>query len=311
MPATKIAPSVLASDLGNLNCECQRMMDSGADWLHMDIMDGHFVPNIVMGAPVIASVSKAVPNIFMDCHMMVSDPGKWVKDISEAGGASYTFHLEATDDPMDVVRQIKATKMRAAVAINPGTPASEISDELGNAVDMILVMTVWPGAGGQKFMKECMPKVAELRARFPDLDVEVDGGVGPKTIDRCADAGANIIVAGTAIFNHSSPKDVIKFLRTRCDEAQERIKRERERIARGEPVDHEIKHYEDGRKSGWQSGAITPLSYPRVYMSASKREKLRRESQGALERGERPTLSSLQGMSGLSITPAASAVEGN
>ncbi len=211
MPATKIAPSVLASDLGNLNCECQRMMDSGADWLHMDIMDGHFVPNIVMGAPVIASVYKAVPNVFMDCHMMVSDPGRWVKDIAEAGGASYTFHLEATDDPMDVVRQIKATKMRAAVAINPGTPASEISDELGNAVDMILVMSVWPGAGGQKFMKECMPKVAELRARFPELDVEVDGGVGPKTIDRCADAGANIIVAGTAIFNHPSPKDVIAF----------------------------------------------------------------------------------------------------
>ncbi len=132
----------------------------------------------------------------------------------------------------------------------------------------------------------------------------MDGGVGPKTIDRCADAGANIIVAGTAIFNHPSPKDVIAFLRSRCDEAQERIKRERERIARGEPVEHEVKHYEDGRKSGWHSGAITPLSYPRVYMSASKREKLRRESQGALERGERPSLGALQGMSGLSITRA-------
>jgi Ribulose-phosphate 3 epimerase family len=134
-----------------------------------------------------------------------------VKDIAAAGGKSYTFHLEATgtsfpsfvstaalvthpthelsDDPMDVVRQIKATGMRAAVAINPGTPSSEISNELGNAVDMILVMTVWPGAGGQKFIAECMPKVAELRARFPELDVEVDGGVGPKTIDKCADAG--------------------------------------------------------------------------------------------------------------------------
>jgi ribulose-phosphate 3-epimerase len=169
---------------------------------------------------------------------------------------------------------------------------------------MILVMTVWPGAGGQKFMKECMPKVAELRARFPDLDIEVDGGVGPKTIDRCADAGANIIVAGTAIFNHPSPKDVIAFLRSRCDEAQERIKKERERIQRGEQVEHEVKHYEDGRKSGWASGAITPLSYPRVYMSASKREKLRRESQGAAERGERPNMSALQGMSNLAITPA-------
>ena len=303
----------------------RRKTDALQTFIPTDIMDGHFVPNIVMGAPVIASVHKALPDIFMDCHMMVADPGKvspallllllllllarpdleqtgltlcvsqWVKDISEAGGASYTFHLEATDDPMDVVRQIKATKMRAAVAINPGTPASEISDELGNAVDMILVMTVWPGAGGQKFMKECMPKVAELRARFPEQNVEVDGGVGPKTIDRCADAGANVIVAGTAVFNHPNPKDVIHFLRTRCEEAQERIKKERERIARGEPLESSNT---DGRRSAFASGAVTPLSHPRVYMSSAKLQKLRRESQGALERGDRPSLASL------SLTPA-------
>ncbi|WFD02849.1 ribulose-phosphate 3-epimerase [Malassezia obtusa] len=212
-------------------------------------MDGHFVPNIVMGAPVLKSVHKNVPDIFMDCHMMVSEPAKWIKDIAEAG-----------DNPLDVVRQIKATKMRASIAINPGTPASEISDELGNAVDMILVMTVWPGAGGQKFMKECMPKVAELRARFPELDVEVDGGVGPKTIDRCADAGANVIVAGTAVFNHSDPKAVIAFLRKQCERAQERIREERERIANGES----ISDMEKGR--GYTSGSVTPWSHPRVYM---------------------------------------------
>ncbi|KDN53000.1 hypothetical protein K437DRAFT_266195 [Tilletiaria anomala UBC 951] len=234
MPSSKIAPSVLAADMGNLNHECQRMMDMGADWLHMDVMDGHFVPNIVLGAPILSSISKAVPNIFMDCHMMVSDPAKWVKDIAAAGGKSYTFHLEATDDPMDVVRQIKATGMRAAVAINPGTPSSEISNELGNALDMILVMTVWPGAGGQKFIAECMPKVTELRARFPDLDIEVDGGVGPKTIDTCADAGANVIVAGTAVFHAESPQNVIHYLRTKVDEAQARIKLERESATSGQ-----------------------------------------------------------------------------
>ncbi|MCO5609965.1 hypothetical protein L7F22_064200 [Adiantum nelumboides] len=134
------------------------------------------------------------------------------------------------DDPLDIVRKVKAANMRAAVAINRARPTSEISNELGESVDMILVMTVWPGYGGQIFMKECMPKVAELRARFPNLDIEVDGGVGPKTIDRCADAGANVLVAGTAIFAAEDPKEVISFLRQRCEEAQERIKAEREQI---------------------------------------------------------------------------------
>ena len=169
------------------------------------------------------------------------------------------------------MRQIKAAKMRAAVAINPGTPSSEIADELAQAVDMILVMTVWPGAGGQKFMKECMPKVAELRARYPELDVEVDGGVGPKTIDRCADAGANVIVAGTAVFNHQDPKAVIQFLRTHCERAQERIRAERERIARGEDI--EDMSWKGGR-SAHASGSVTPWSHPRVYMP-------RRASQGS------------------------------
>lgn len=112
--------------------------------------------------------------------------------------------------------------MRASIAINPGTPATEISDEVAHAADMILVMTVWPGAGGQKFIAECMPKVAELRARFPDLDVEVDGGVAPKTIHACADAGANVIVAGTAVFRDPRPDAVIQYLREQCEQAQAR-----------------------------------------------------------------------------------------
>lgn len=287
MPAVKIAPSVLASDLGNLNYECQRMMDCGADWLHMgactttnaDIMDGHFVPNIVMGAPVIQSVAKAVPHIFMDCHMMVSEPLKvcsYVLTAVDQGhrcGGWQILHLPPgsdryvprtyADDPLEVVRQIKAAGMRASVAINPGTPATEISDELAHAVDMILVMTVWPGAGGQKFIAECMPKVAELRARFADLDVEVDGGVGPKTIAACADAGANVIVAGTAVFNDPQPSSVIEYLRTQCEQAQARIREERERILRGDHIDGAgIAH-----QRTYLSGDAASWCHPRAYLA--------------------------------------------
>lgn len=155
--------------------------------------------------------------------------------------------------------------MRASVAINPGTPATEISDELGNAVDMILVMTVWPGAGGQKFMAECMPKVAELRARFPDVDIEVDGGVGPKTIAACANAGANVIVAGTAVFRDPQPSSVIQCLRTECEQAQERIREERERILRGENVSGAS----IAQQHTYLSGDAEAWAHPRAYLAST------------------------------------------
>lgn len=175
-------------------------------------------------------------------------------------------HEKNIDDPVEVIRQIKASGMRASIAINPGTPATEISDEIAHAVDMILVMTVWPGAGGQKFIAECVPKVAELRARYPELDVEVDGGVGPKTICACANAGANVIVAGTAVFRDSKPDAVIQYLREQCEQAQERIRTEREQILRGETIAGAgIAHsrtYLSGDKDAW--------NYPRAYMSTPK-----------------------------------------
>jgi len=161
----------------------------------------------------------------MDCHMMVSEPEKWVNDIADAGGALYCFHLEATNNPVPLIHAIHNRNMKAGVAISPDTPSTAISDDIAEAADMLLVMTVYPGRGGQKFLERCIPKVAELRARFPDKDIEVDGGVGPKTIDACAEAGSNIIVAGTAIFGAEDPEKVIATLRSTVDAVQARQKR--------------------------------------------------------------------------------------
>ncbi|KAG6818023.1 hypothetical protein H0H87_009178 [Tephrocybe sp. NHM501043] len=222
MPRVIISPSVLASDFGNLTAECKRMIKGGAEWLHMDVMDGHFVPNITMGAPILSCVSKGVPGIFMDCHMMVAEPEKWVNDIADAGGALYCFHIEATSDAVSLINAIHSRNMKAGVAISPDTPSTAITDAIGEAADMLLVMTVYPGRGGQKFLERCVHKVSELRARFPQKDIEVDGGVGPKTIDVCAAAGSNVIVAGTALFNAENPEEVIATLKATVGAAQAR-----------------------------------------------------------------------------------------
>lgn len=194
---------MLASDLAAMGSEAKAVLAAGADYLHLDVMDGHFVPNITWGPPVIASLRKSVGDEpFFDCHMMVSEPLKWVAPIREAGGSQcqYTFHLESCADQVDAVcLAIREVGMKVGIAIKPGTPVSAVAPFV-SLVDMVLVMTVEPGFGGQSFMPNMMPKVLELRTAYPTLEIEVDGGLGPNTIDFAAKAGANMIVAGSAVF---------------------------------------------------------------------------------------------------------------
>lgn len=202
----KIQPSMLACDLANMAAEAKSVLAAGADELHIDVMDGHFVPNMSFAHPVVASLRKNVPDAYLDCHMMVSKPSQWVEAVSKScagAGSRYTFHMEAVEtDDLDVVGVIKLIRdhgMEVGIAIKPGSGVEALSAVIA-LVDMVLVMTVEPGFGGQKFMPNMMPKVLQLRTEHPELDIQVDGGLGPTTIDAAAAAGANLIVAGSSVF---------------------------------------------------------------------------------------------------------------
>ena len=210
-----ISPSVLAADFANLEQEVKKVDKAGAEYLHLDVMDGIFVPNISFGAPVIGALRSKSEMVF-DVHLMITDPIRYIDDFVKAGADIITIHYESCDAPIDVVRYIKSKGVRAAVAIKPQTPADVLYDMLGE-IDMALVMTVEPGFGGQKLIPETLTKIKQLRDKAIkdgiELDIEVDGGIGADNLKLLTSAGANVIVAGSAIFRAQSPEEVMKKMR--------------------------------------------------------------------------------------------------
>src|SRR3954454_9216164 len=217
--AAQISPSILSADFARLADEARAV--EGADWLHVDVMDNHFVPNLTLGVPVVEALGRST-GIPLDCHLMIEQPDRWAPAYVEAGAGSVTFHVEAAAAPVRLAREIRAKGARAAMALRPATPIEPYEDLLPE-LDMLLVMTVEPGFGGQAFLDLCLPKIRRARELMDKHGVQtwlqVDGGVSLETIERCVEAGADVFVAGSAVFDAGDPDAMVRSLREAADAA--------------------------------------------------------------------------------------------
>ncbi len=207
-----LSPSILAADFGHLAEDIKKAESAGAKWLHIDVMDGQFVPNISFAMPVIKSIRKYT-DIFFDVHLMITEPERYIDEFINSGADGVTFHVEATKNADKCIEMIRKRGKKVGISLNPNTPVSEIEKYL-DKVDMVLVMSVEPGYGGQKYIKSVNEKIKYIREKMgSDFNIEVDGGINAETIDEALDAGANIIVAGTSVFNDDIEGSVKGLLR--------------------------------------------------------------------------------------------------